>query len=883
MLLATLALGGAPASASHFRFGQLSWTARPDVAPNAVGFTLVNAFRRDAYSGTGPDGFPVVGDVFLETVGTGGGASIDPGDGSPVIGAPLAYRVIAFDAAENWVLGVAQDPGVGGDQVLHTYPTPNDGGAPWIASFGSCCRIGALENHPNGDYRVRAAVDLAAGANSPTSSLPPIVSCPVNAVCSFLVPGADPDPGTALAFRLSTPAEDGGIPHPPGLAVDGTTGIVTWNTAGRTVGELFATQVVIEDRDAATSALRSQIGVDFLIELVPNTGSPPVFTSPVCGTTVTADAGTAIHFDVTAEDPDGGSVILNSAGVPGGATLTPGLPIAGNPASTAFDWTPGTADGGLYVVNFTATDVGGLQANCVVTLEVAVCGDGLVASTEACDDGNTVDGDCCSSACELAPPGTVCRPPAGPCDAPETCDAGICPADGFLPAGSVCRASAGGCDLAETCTGADPGCPADSFAPPGTVCRPAAGVCDLPESCDGAGPACPADLKSTALCRPAAGACDVAELCDGVSDDCPADSFAPDGTPCADGDLCNGEESCAGGICTAGTPLDCDDGNACTADGCDPALGCFHGPVVCDDGEPCNGSESCDPLLGCVAGTPLPEGADCGDGDLCNGTETCQAGACTGSAPPDCDDGNACTADSCDALLGCSNEPIPGCVDACTEVVFTEPPADPPDQNPNRATLLIRDQGTAGDTRLVAFFNPATETPELAPERHGVHLQIRQNGVLLYEVTIPGGDQAPGGEYDRRSPTPACGDPRDGWTRRTSGSGARLWLYQNLTGLLPAPGDAEGACTGDARGVQKIRLHQSPARDAWRLLIRLREPLYLQEPSVPPTGFTVDFALGAPVDFGQPSPQSEAGQCLAARFGELECQKTAQRWLCKRR
>ena len=32
-----------------------------------------------------------------------------------------------------------------------------------------------------------------------------------------------------------------------------------------------------------------------------------------------------------------------------------------------------------------------------------VCGDGAVGGTEQCDDGNTQDGDCCSSTCQLDP------------------------------------------------------------------------------------------------------------------------------------------------------------------------------------------------------------------------------------------------------------------------------------------------------------------------------------------------------------------------------------------------------------------------------------------------------------------------------------------------
>ena len=52
------------------------------------------------------------------------------------------------------------------------------------------------------------------------------------------------------------------------------------------------------------------------------------------------------------------------------------------------------------------------------------------------------------------------------------------------------------------------------------------------------------------------------------------------GAPCPDGDLCNGDEICAGWVCTAGTPCNCEDDDVCTADSCDPLQGCVYDAVV---------------------------------------------------------------------------------------------------------------------------------------------------------------------------------------------------------------------------------------------------------------------------------------------------------------
>lgn len=100
---------------------------------------------------------------------------------------------------------------------------------------------------------------------------------------------------------------------------------------------------------------------------------------------------------------------------------------------------------------------------------------------------------------------------------------------------------------------------------------------------------------------------------------------------CDDRNPCNGVETCGGGRCVSGDPLDCDDGVNCTGDSCDPGLGCVNEPIegFCDDGV-CFTGGVCDPTMGCVGG-----------GD-----------------PTDCRDFDPCTTDMCDAAMGgCFNPP----------------------------------------------------------------------------------------------------------------------------------------------------------------------------------------------------------------------------------
>jgi len=86
--------------------------------------------------------------------------------------------------------------------------------------------------------------------------------------------------------------------------------------------------------------------------------------------------------------------------------------------------------------------------------------------------------------------------------------------------------------------------------------------------CSGTGATCPADTKSTAVCRPSAGQCDRAESCTGTTDDCPPDLGEPDGTPCADGNVCTTSDSCQAGACR-GVATDTDgDGLPNVCDNC---------------------------------------------------------------------------------------------------------------------------------------------------------------------------------------------------------------------------------------------------------------------------------------------------------------------------
>ena len=348
--------------------------------------------------------------------------------------------------------------------------------------------------------------------------------------------------------------------------------------------------------------------------------------------------------------------------------------------------------------------------------ETPGCGDGNVDPGEDCDDGNDLNGDCCSATCQFETAGSSCADGAF-CNGDETCNgAGTCQAGTAVDCGDGVGCTDDSCDEGgDTCvnTPNDAGCPDDGLFCNGNE------FCDGVSDCSSAGDPCPAG----AVCNEETDTCDETPGCgDGNVDpgedcddgntqdgDCCSGScqFEPAGSSCEDGEFCNGDETCDGaGTCQVGTAVDCSDGVVCTDDSCDEVGGaCVNTPndANCpDDGLFCNGDEFCDAVSDCSsAGNPCPggtvcdeetdtcdeapgcgdgnvdpgedcddgntqdgdccsgscqfepAGSSCEDGEFCNGDETCDgAGTCQVGTAVDCSDGVVCTDDSCDEVGG---------------------------------------------------------------------------------------------------------------------------------------------------------------------------------------------------------------------------------------
>jgi cysteine-rich repeat protein len=222
------------------------------------------------------------------------------------------------------------------------------------------------------------------------------------------------------------------------------------------------------------------------------------------------------------------------------------------------------------------------------------CGDGALNIGEACDDGNTTDGDGCDATCDPEP-GYECT------GDPTTCIS-IC-GDGTLASDEVC-------DDSNTTSG--DGCSADCLSDEtcgnGIVDLAAGEVCDDGANYNGDG--CSADCLSDETCGNgivdtfAGEQCDDGETVpgDGCTADCELElcgdgNLSPDEV-CDDGNTigsdgcssdCQSDEACGNGVVDLAAGEHCDDGNTTDGDGCgadctlEPSYQCTGQPSICED------------------------------------------------------------------------------------------------------------------------------------------------------------------------------------------------------------------------------------------------------------------------------------------------------------
>jgi hypothetical protein len=259
-----------------------------------VQFTIESAWRRDYSSaywdGSGDDGLTVVGDVIH--LNGKQWPVFNYGDDTVTAGEYLQLQVMAYSKSENWVFGESV--------ITHTYATPNNKGAPWVASFTGCCKLSEINNYPQMDapWLLLSSVDLLALTKSPRIAAVPVVSIPDPPILptpmppalpeipkvpvSFYVPGFHPDGSDRTITSLAVPGLQcvsmSAAPQPRSCALTGTEteiipecdadGKVTLNFHGITEPEFAdAGQFYFLKVNATSAATGLFVQADFLIRV----------------------------------------------------------------------------------------------------------------------------------------------------------------------------------------------------------------------------------------------------------------------------------------------------------------------------------------------------------------------------------------------------------------------------------------------------------------------------------------------------------------------------------------------------------------------------------------------------------------------------------------
>jgi len=402
----------------------------------------------------------------------------------------------------------------------------------------------------------------------------------------------------------------------------------------------------------------------------------------------------------------------------GGATiqlLSGGTSVA-SVSTTLPGGNVGTAQGGVAFtisgVTFDAVKIsrtsGSVEIDAVAVLQTppAVCGNGQLDPGEDCDDGNTANGDCCSSTCTFEPVSSPCDDGLF-CTVNDVCNgAGQCGGSARDCSGAGGQCSIGVCDEGSgsclsqaaneggscsddnactqtdscqsgVCTGSNPvTCNASDQCHDAGTCNTQTGLCSDPPKADGAtcsdGNACTqTDSCQSGVCTGsnpvtcnASDQCHDAGTCNTQTGLC-SDPLKADGATCSDGDLCTTGETCQSGSCVGGTATTCNASDQCHDAGtCDPSTGTCSDPpkasgTPCDDASVCTQGDQCDGAGACVGSTSVV----CTPQDQCHDA-TCdpQSGGCVDSLKVDgssCDDGDACTAaDTCQAGACVGTDPV---------------------------------------------------------------------------------------------------------------------------------------------------------------------------------------------------------------------------------
>jgi hypothetical protein len=273
---ATAAFVAAEAQATHFRYGTINWTRNP-ANPLEVTFSVTEAWRS--------------GLIDSLTFNNGASGSFNTLTNRTTVG--------TFTDANS------EQYTVFNTSITQTYASAGV----FNLSAGSCCRISTLQNgNADDSFTLQATLDLTqpVGTNigGPVAQAPIIVPLPQTTAgnfATFQLPFADPD-GDDMTVTVSSSAQSGLTTILPTAGANtasvSSTGLLSWDTSGTTLGQKYAIQLRVSEDDSANS-----IPIDFIIEISNSTANQAPFVN---GQSITLELGDVLSTTVTGGDPDNG-------------------------------------------------------------------------------------------------------------------------------------------------------------------------------------------------------------------------------------------------------------------------------------------------------------------------------------------------------------------------------------------------------------------------------------------------------------------------------------------------------------------------------------------------------------------------------------------------
>ena len=315
-------------SASHFRYGTMSWENQWD---NGTIRLNMDTGWRTGYTSN----YATVGNIMTmeSTINWGDGnsesvqmkvISIDSNEGSSLM-------EIGSNSTGSWVTGVE-----------HTY---TDNGT-YIISWSSTARISSIKNMADSSaWRIESKVNIGGsftGNISPVSAVAPIVQIQDNTEFLYQLVATDSN-GDSLGYRWGTYQEfvdntSSSTYSPPTGMTLSNSGLVTWDvqdSGGQATDEddMWLSFIMVEDLDSTSGDNKSYIPLDFFFKIASASNNPPVVLDfPTDQQTVsigdnktftfsaTDDSGVAPSFSVSNPPSDNSSIWYTSSSSSGGTT-----------------------------------------------------------------------------------------------------------------------------------------------------------------------------------------------------------------------------------------------------------------------------------------------------------------------------------------------------------------------------------------------------------------------------------------------------------------------------------------------------------------------------------------------------------------------------------